>query len=79
MSIQSCFNSSGSNENSLSGPLSFLDKVKCFSIKHAPSAILVVATVVPVVWSDKPDKTPKRFAKSGIVLNLTVQVVWDKH
>ena len=44
-SSQSRFSSCGSSENSQSGPLSALFKVKCFSITVAPNATADAATV----------------------------------
>ena len=45
--LQSSASSFGSIENSLSGPLSFLLSVKCFSITHAPRATDATDIVVP--------------------------------
>src|ERR1700678_58623 len=60
-------NSSGSRENALSGPGTERDRVKCFSIRHAPKATAATGAVIPIVWSDNPTGTPNSRAISGIV------------
>ena len=45
----SSLSSKGSIEKELSGPFSFLDKVKCFSIAHAPRETAELETKFPIV------------------------------
>ncbi len=42
-------NSAGSSEKALSGPGSSRDRVKCFSMTHAPSATAAMGTPMPIV------------------------------
>ena len=60
-SSTSILNSSGSDEKLASGPPSNLLRVICFSIIVAPNVIAATATVEPMVWSDRPIGTSKRY------------------
>ena len=51
----------------MGGPGSERDKVRCFSMMHAPSATAATGTATPIVWSESPAGTSKRRANSGIV------------
>src|SRR5688572_2965369 len=60
-----CANSSGSSENSASGPPSALDRVKCFSNTTAPRATAATAARSPRVWSESPTAQPKAASRSS--------------
>ena len=55
------FNSFGSIQKSLSGPLFDLDNKKCFSKAVAPSAKEAMAALLFRVWSDKPNPLSQMF------------------
>ena len=52
-------------ENELSGPVSFLEIVKCFSIAEAPKATEAIAAVFPSMIR-QPTSTEYLFAKKTI-------------